>query len=64
VKIDQWIDYERWANLECPFTVSHDVNTELPVEVRLQNNNDGLVLFVINHSGTNKVVREIDIQNE
>ncbi len=45
-----------WANIERPFTTSHDGNTERPVEVRLHENSDGYVLFVINHSITDENV--------
>jgi len=39
-----------WAKVERPFTSSHDGNKASYVEVRLQNNENGYVLFVINHS--------------
>ncbi|TVR74826.1 MAG: hypothetical protein EA408_01930 [Marinilabiliales bacterium] len=41
-----------WAGIERPFTSSHDGNTESYVEVRLQENESGFVLFLINHSNS------------
>jgi beta-galactosidase len=41
-----------WADIQRPFTTSHDGNKEAQVEVRLQTNPDGYVLYVINHSNT------------
>ena len=46
----------KWANVERPFTTSHDGNSTSPVEVILQYNDTGYVLFVINHSETNEDV--------
>jgi len=43
-----------WAQIDRPFTTSHDGKTETPVEVRLQESNDGYILFVINHSDTDE----------
>jgi beta-galactosidase len=45
-----------WAKIERPFATSHDGNTGSPVEVRLQENGNGYVLFVINHSKTEEDV--------
>ncbi len=45
-----------WAGIERPFTTSHDGNTDSPVEVRLQENSNGYILFVINHSETDEDV--------
>jgi beta-galactosidase GanA len=40
-----------WANVERPFTSSHDGRAGIEfIEVRLQNNKHGYLLFVINHS--------------
>lgn len=50
-----------WANIERPFTTSHDGNTDSPVEVRLQENLEGVVLFIINHSETDEEVT-VDLQ--
>ncbi len=41
-----------WAGVERPFTSSHDGNTENYVEVRLQENEYGFVLYLINHSNS------------
>lgn len=41
-----------WANIDLPLKSSHDGNTNSPVEIRLQKNTKGLLLFVINHSKT------------
>jgi beta-galactosidase len=41
-----------WANIERPFTSSHDGNKEAYVEVRLQENNNGFILYLINHSNS------------
>ncbi len=43
-----------WAQVERPFVSSLDGNTESHVEVRLQNNDNGYLLFVINHSNNNE----------
>ncbi len=45
-----------WAKIERPFITSHDGNTGSPVEVRLQQNDNGYILYVINHSETNEDV--------
>lgn len=39
-----------WAKVVRPFTTSHDGKIDTPVELRLQENKDGYLLFVINHS--------------
>jgi len=39
-----------WARVDRPFISSHDGNKENYVEVRLQNNENGFVLFLISHS--------------
>jgi beta-galactosidase len=41
-----------WAEIQRPYTTSHDGNKESQVEVRLQTNPKGYVLYVINHSDT------------
>jgi beta-galactosidase len=38
-----------WAKVDRPFITSHDGNTDSQIEVRLQNNEHGYVLYVINH---------------
>ncbi len=45
-----------WAEIERPFTSSHDGNKENYVEVRLQENDDGFVLYLINHSNSRETV--------
>jgi beta-galactosidase len=52
-----------WANVERPFTSSHDGNTKSHVEVRLQNNENGYVLFVINHSENSENI-SVDLKTE
>ena len=52
-----------WANVERPFTTSHDGNSTSPVEVILQYNDTGYVLFVINHSETSEDVT-VDLRVE
>ena len=39
-----------WAGIERPVTTSHDGRTSNQVEVRLQENSNGLLVFVLNHS--------------
>jgi beta-galactosidase len=39
-----------WAGVNRPFISSHDGNKESYVEVRLQENENGFVLYLINHS--------------
>ncbi len=41
-----------WAGISRPFTSSHDGNKEAYVEVRLQENENGFVLYLINHSNS------------
>ncbi len=45
-----------WAGIERPYTSSHDGNTENYVEVRLQENVNGYVLYLINHSNSREDV--------
>ena len=42
----------RWAGIDRPFITSHDGNKEALVEVRLQTNDNGFVLYLINHSNS------------
>jgi len=44
-----------WAEITRPFTSSHDVKVD-SVIVRLQNNSDGYILFIINSSRSSKKV--------
>jgi beta-galactosidase len=46
-----------WAGIDRPFLTSHDGNKEAQVEVRLQNNARGFVLYIINHSDTVEEVK-------
>ncbi len=39
----------KWAKVERPFTTSHDGRTSNQVEVRLQENQSGYLLFTLNH---------------
>ena len=39
-----------WAKIVRPFKTSHDGKIDTPVEVRLHENKDGYLLFIINHS--------------
>jgi len=48
-----------WAKIVRPFTTSHDGKIDTPVEVRLQENRDGYLLFIINHNETSE---DIDIR--
>jgi len=51
-----------WAGVERPFTTSHDGKTSGQVEVRLQHDNHGSLLFVINHSdATEEVVIDLRV---
>ncbi len=52
-----------WAKVERPFTSSHDGNTASHVEVRLQNNENGYVMYVINHSESLENI-SIDLRTE
>ena len=45
-----FLNFVRWAGIERPFTTSHDGRTSNQVEVRLQENSNGLLVFVLNHS--------------
>ncbi len=45
-----------WAKIERPFTTSHDGNIKSPVEVRLQDNSEEYILYIINHSTTTEEV--------
>lgn len=38
-----------WAKIIRPFTSSHDGKKETPVEIRLEENENGYVLFLLNH---------------
>ncbi|MFC2088914.1 beta-galactosidase [Calditrichota bacterium] len=46
-----------WAEIERPFTTSHDGKTDTPVEVRMSKNSEGLILFVINHGTSHEKVK-------
>jgi beta-galactosidase len=45
-----------WAKIDRPFISTHDGNTKSPVEVRLQENPEGYILYIINHSSSNESV--------
>ena len=45
-----FINLLNWAGVDRPFISSHDGNKENYVEVRLQDNENGFILFLINHS--------------
>lgn len=45
-----------WAKVVRPFTSSHDGKIDTPVEIRLQENPEGYLLFIINHSPTTENV--------
>lgn len=45
-----------WAKIIRPFTTSHDRRIDTPVEVRVQTNSNGLVMFVINHGENDEAV--------
>jgi beta-galactosidase len=54
-----------WAKIDRPFTTSHDGNRSQPVEVRLQENSDGYLVFVINHStGTEDVTVTLQVSED
>jgi beta-galactosidase len=53
-----FINLLNWANIKRPFTTSLDGRTSDQVEVRLQNTDNGYLIFIINHSST---MEEIDI---
>jgi beta-galactosidase len=44
------VNLMNWAGIERPFTTSHDGISQIPVEVRLQENEKGYLLFILNHS--------------
>jgi beta-galactosidase len=46
-----------WAGIDRPFITSHDGNKGAQVEVRLQTNDRGFVLYIINHSDTVEEVK-------
>lgn len=45
-----FINLTNWAGIKQPFTTSLDGRTSAQVEVRLQENRNGQLLFIINHS--------------
>jgi beta-galactosidase len=45
-----------WANIDRPVRTSHDGVSDDPVVARLQENDNGLVLFLINHGETEESV--------
>lgn len=45
-----------WTKIVRPFTTSHDGKLDSPVEVRMQTNASGWLLFVINHSEHDEAV--------
>jgi beta-galactosidase len=51
----------KWAKIERPFSTSLDGRTTSQVEVRLQENSKGYVVFVINHSSEEEVI-DIDLK--
>ncbi len=54
----------KWAKIERPFTTSLDGRTSSQVEVRLQDNPNGYVVFVINHStGTEEISIDLKVKN-
>ena len=54
----------KWAMIERPFTTSLDGRTSSQVEVRLQDNPNGYVVFVINHSnGTEEISIDLKVKN-
>ena len=44
----------KWANIEKPFTSSIPEDASNPLVIRLQENADGFLLFVLNHGRTNE----------
>ncbi len=46
-----------WAGIERPLTSSHDGDADHPVDLRLQQNEDGFLLFCINHGKRPEDVR-------
>lgn len=53
-----FINLIRWAGIKRPFTTSLDGRTSAQVEVRLQENRNGQLLFIINHSDS---AEELDV---
>ncbi len=51
-----------WANVDLNVTSSHDGHSEAPVTIRLQENEDGWLLFAINHGYHSQEI-EIQIHN-
>ena len=45
-----FVNLLKWASIDRPFTTSLDGRLSKQVEVRLQRNNTGLLLYIINHS--------------
>jgi beta-galactosidase len=45
-----------WAKIARPFSTPHDGKIDAPVEVRMQTNSNGWLLFVINHSENDEAV--------
>lgn len=45
-----FVNLLNWANVDRPFTTSHDGRTSKQVEVRLQRNKHGSIVYIINHS--------------
>lgn len=45
-----FVNLLEWANIDRPFTTSHDGRTSNQVEVRLQRNNQSSIIYIINHS--------------
>ena len=50
-----------WAKIERPFITSQDGKSSDQVEVRLQNTDNGYILFLINHSFNNEKI-DIDLK--
>ncbi len=46
-----------WAGIVRPVTTSHDGEPDNPIEVRLQENGDGLLLFILNHGNQREELR-------
>jgi beta-galactosidase len=51
-----FINLIKWAGIERPFTSSHDGRTTSQVEVRLKENSNSTLVFVINHSETTEEI--------
>jgi beta-galactosidase len=56
-----FINLLNWAKIERPFTTTVDGRTSSQVEVRLQENKKGYLLFIINHSEKREEI-EIDLK--